>query len=357
MIESQRPRPKSEQKSAIRAVSDEAKVAAPERKLFAANLVALCPSISVPFEGKRHSWNLRLGAIAPETLEWLRADPVFVKHTTENETMELCFEGEGKRFKTEAHRKFIVAGKMGGCASSSMCGLSLEKPLPAARIRAWLRAFLACNKKSLLNIQGLGRSMVNKMSKEAQGKNGQHFVTTDLEDWFISCGELCVTSAGSVADGFWSEPKHQDGGMSVFHMGITLAGNRLMTCSQGDGLPDIEVSNRPGTVYLGQLTGPEHQVKHGPSQPWDLLNVGGQGPFSCTVMCRTALFPFCRSRNRNHTPNPSAVFYALAQAFTDGLRINDFVLPTLAQCDEASVEMFLTEADEGSSAKKRKTID
>lgn len=65
--------------------------------------------------------------------------------------------------------------------------------------------------------------------------------------------------------------RHLDGGDSALRMGITLAGARTLRCEQGDGggaagdgeaAADALVRNRPGSVYMGALTGCWHQVHH-----------------------------------------------------------------------------------------------
>jgi hypothetical protein len=65
--------------------------------------------------------------------------------------------------------------------------------------------------------------------------NAEHFLSTPMKHWLLSCGELCVSNGSDKDFGFWSEPRHQDGGMSVLHMGLTLYGNRALVFDQGEG--------------------------------------------------------------------------------------------------------------------------
>jgi hypothetical protein len=307
-----------------------------------------------PFQGKRHPWNMLVGTVAPETLQWLRADSFFEKGSAARKDMQLAFEGATKRSKTEEGRKLIIAGRMGKCGSGSMCGLSLQEPLPARRVVAWHQAFMASNMNALMSMQGCARAMVSKLGCKL-GLNGEHFMATPLEEWFVTCGELCFTSGGSKNNGYWEEPKHQDGGMSVLHLGMTLGGNRRLRCWQTEDLPDIVLDNAPGTVYLGQLTGCEHQVTHQPSEPWELMEVTDLGSCSCTIMCRTALFPHCRSRGRNTTPNPPEVFLALARAFASSLRNYQWSLPSLEACEQMEADLSLIESASSRPLKKSKT--
>jgi hypothetical protein len=311
--------------------------------------------LNQPFQGKRHPWNMLVGTVAPETLQWLRADSFFQEGSAARNEMPLAFEGSTKRSKTEEGRKLIIAGRMGKCGSGSMCGLSVQESLPTLRVVAWHQAFLACNMDALTSMQGCARAMVGKLGADNLGLNGEHFMQTPLEEWFVTCGELCFTSGGSMSDGFWEEPKHQDGGMSVLHLGLTLGGNRTLRCWQTEGLPDVVLHNAPGTVYLGQLTGCEHQVTHQPSQPWELMDVADLGLCSCTIMCRTALFPHCRSRGRNTTPSPPAVFLALARAFAISFRNHQFSLPSLEACEQLAAELSLNQSAPSRPQKKSKT--
>ena len=137
---------------------------------------------------------------------------------------------------------------------------------------------------------------------------------------------------GCEEQGFWAEPEHQDGGASIMHLGLTLYGRRTLACRQGFGLPDIFVRNAPGTVYVGQLTGPHHQVTHEAAEAGDLLEVPGLGHCGVNVMARTALFSFDRARMRKTSPSPAPVFAALTRCFREAFAASALRLPTLAEC-------------------------
>ena len=127
-----------------------------------------------------------------------------------------------------------------------------------------------------------------------------------------------------------------DGGASVLHMGVTLYGRRELTFfapkpgDEGGLAPESEVkfSFVPGSVYLGTVTGAQHQVSHlGPRAMCE-----ERGGHSVTCMIRTTLFPKFRSRVMNTTPSPPEFFRALAQSFTQSLQTQEWVLPSLDQC-------------------------
>ena len=62
------------------------------------------------------------------------------------------------------------------------------------------------------------------------------------------------------------------------------------------------------------------------------MQLGALGACSVTFMVRTALFPECRSRNRNSTPVPRELFALLADTFRNHIATAEWTLPTLAEC-------------------------
>ena len=93
------------------------------------------------------------------------------------------------------------------------------------------------------------------------------------------------------------------------------------------------MTNVPGTVYVGCLTGPEHQVCHLPCRDDELLDVPGLGACSLTLMLRTALFPGCRSRVRNTTPAPPQLLHVIAEVCSRTFATEEFRFPTLRECE------------------------
>ena len=286
------------------------------------------------FTGSRHSWNMRAGQLSGEVLQWLLADPCFRKGSPQNEILQAVLDGrETRRGKVEEGRKVIVSGHVGSSCTSSMCNLSLDQPIPSATVVTWLKAFRKVNEKPLLALENKAKSSVSKLGRLRHGNNGVHFLKTPLEEWFLTCAELVVADGSGRGTGTpWAEPAHQDGGMSIFHMGLTLAGCRDLVCQQGPGRASVVLRNVPGTVYFGQLTGPTHQVFHVNSAPDDKVDCTSLGPASVTVMFRTGLFPYYRSRMRSRIPDTPALFAALASSFVQGLVTEEFRLPTLAEC-------------------------
>ena len=290
------------------------------------------------FQGVRHPWNLCVGTVGTEVLEWLRADPALLPGSPQFAALGQDFLTMNRNTKSEEGRKLIIGGALGlQCGTNAMCGLSLGSLLPLARFQAWREAFLKTNENTFANLQASARGAVERLSAEDRGRNGEKFLSLSLPQWLASCGELVFVEPGDADRGFWKEPLHQDGGASVFHMGFTLYGRRDLVCQQGFGQPDLLVENAPGTVYLGQLTGPQHQVTHVASaHESELLEVPGLGRVGVNVMMRTALFAYNRARLRDTTPSPQPLFATLHRSFRQALAHWPLCLPSLAECVAAA---------------------
>ena len=227
--------------------------------------------------------------LSPDVLDWLRRDPAFIPGAAAHEALGLDFSGkQTRRSKVEEQRKITISGALGDCSSGSMNGLSVAESLPAERVCAWQQAFCTANAVAIADADGLAKAMVKPMKDH--GNNGEHFLQTSWQQWFLTCGELSFVQPRNLDDTYWEEPLHPDGGGSVLHMGLTLYGRRLSEACEEDGTRH-GLENEPGTVYFGLLTGPKHQVRHLPAVDGELLDVPGLGALSATVMMRTALFP------------------------------------------------------------------
>ena len=262
-------------------------------------------------------------------------------------------DGKPKHRRMEEKRKVSIPGMTtASCGSENMNGLSLKKELPMNRFRAWHRAFRRVNAEAIGIATGSAKAAVGKVSGIGGNKcNAQHFLDSEIESWFLPCLELQVAQPSDEVlsglglpvqpvegeprhPGMWAEPRHQDGAGSCLHLGVTLYGNRDLVLEEPGGEEHC-LTNVPGTVYIGTLTGAHHRVHHRPSQGHDLLTVPGCGACSVTVMCRTALFPHSRARQKNTTPSPHQAFQAMVAAFNKALLEQHWRLPTLCQCLES----------------------
>ena len=172
-----------------------------------------------------------------------------------------------------------------------------------------------------------------------RGKNGDHFLETDLATWFLLAAELTITEAGDESSGYWEEEERQDGPMSAFHAGMTLGGARDLHCLvPGHGRPSI--ANTPGTFYLGNLTGTRCQLIHQPCEEHDLVYIPGIGYRTVPIMMRTVLFPHFMSRLQDRLPVPEVLLWTLSNSFAQSMQLRGLRLPTLEECmmEESGVE-------------------
>jgi hypothetical protein len=284
---------------------------------------ATCPTLP----GERNPYSLLSGNCGVEVLEWLRRD------YEGDDQFALDFQDQSRQdVKAENDRKFILAGKfISHPASGSMCTLSLQKDLPVPRLRAFFAAFKVVNAEALRQLQESARAMTLATSPQGEDRNRKHYLEHVMPQWFCSAGELCI----SECNGEWQEVEHMDGGASVLHMGVTCYGDRDMVCNR-PGFEDnpVVVRNTGGTVYLGVMTGPRHQVTHRPSMA-DQLLPHFLGQMSVTIMLRTTLFPHDRSRLMGTTPAPQVWYHRLAASFSTSLATMQWQLPSLAECEAA----------------------
>ena len=268
-----------------------------------------------------------LGHVGCDVERWRRTDPAFVDGTHAHLVFKSAWAGElPKQSKIEEDRKLIFFGSIGQCGTTAMCGLRLD-PFICLRVTAWLQAF----HKNAASFDRMYASVCQRI-RSRHLRNGFHFKRTPWQNWMLTRAELVVIRPSDAGTGFWVEPRHQDGGQSVFHMGLTLAGRRKLICYQ-DGLgPDLELHNYPGVVYFGSLTGPEHEVFHEEACADDMMTLPGFGSCSVSVMFRTALFPYYRSRTRKRVPDPRQFVHLVQKAARVRFQGHGFELPSLDEC-------------------------
>ena len=151
-------------------------------------------------------------------IEWLQADC---------DALEAWKEASlAQNVITEPVHKWVLSGKtVASPASAMLNGLPLRAWLPAPRVLAWLRAFKEVNQEFLVSLLARARGALCNFDEEGLGQNGMHFMHADFETWFLSAAEIHVFDrpAGCF------EPRHNDGGASILHMGLTLFGRRCVT--------------------------------------------------------------------------------------------------------------------------------
>ena len=107
--------------------------------------------------------------------------------------------------------------------------------------------------------------------------NACHFLQTPWRRWLNTCGELHISDGGDRERGFWAEPAHNDGAASILHLGLCLAGRKVVKFEQPGGKPDVILEIEPGGVYFGSVTGARHQVVHTEAVEHELARLGAEG--------------------------------------------------------------------------------
>ena len=267
--------------------------------------------------GARHPWSFVMGHMCPRVLAWLREDCVSLAKLKSLE----------KASQQPQFHKTVVPGKMvADPGSKSLNGNTIHEFLPLPRLRAWLQAWKEVNATVLATLAAGVKIALGALDGPI-GSNGTHAKDTDWTTWFLTAAELHIFDK----PGTMEEPKHFDGGASVVHMGITLHGRRLLRLwtPGGDASTDhVEVQLLPGSVYVGTLTGPEHQVVHMlPRASAECCD-----DHSVTIMVRTTLFPHNMARTMKNLPVPKAMFEALTSAVRHTIASASWRFPSHCLC-------------------------
>jgi hypothetical protein len=343
--------------------------------------MALFPDLlSDSLPGSRHDWNLIVGTVVPDVLRWLRTDledpqvlaDIALDFDCEGRANVKCEPKEGKKIK------FILAGAMNQeTAKGQLCTLKLTKLLPLPRFRAFFAAWKAANRPQLEAMHEAARRFALTTEFAGDMSNVTHFLGCSLDEWLLCAAELNIFRACEAPGGF-KEPRHQDGGASVLHMGFTYFGRRRLFCELGarDGKSATELGardgksaaepaaatgpaaapepaaataaatgpaaanvlsllNTPGVLYCGGLTGPHHKVEHEAAFADELFSHPQHKGLSMSVMLRTGLFPANRARTMGGTPDPGPFFFGLSAIFKEALSRGVWRLPALTACQAA----------------------
>ena len=291
--------------------------------------------IETLISGGRHDWAIRVGVLSPEVLQFILADDALCPGKEAFQNLEVSFEKKKSKkspsSRSESGRKHITAGRLSDCSRTTMCGMSLKEVLPVPAICAWKVAFDNVNATLMAEADAKAKDLMRHLDEK--GNNGVHFLQQRWRSYWCTCAELTF----SDSQGEWEEELHNDGLMSVLHIGLTLYGRRYLEMHDADGHVH-SLLNEPGSVYMGSLTGPRHQVRHAHAEAHELLQVEGLGNLSSTVMMRSSLFPHDGGYVRNAPATPS--FLCLARSFSRSIAQSQFRLPTLADCRDAFAELF-----------------
>ena len=86
--------------------------------------------------------------------------------------------------------------------------------------------------------------------------------------------------------------------------------------------PELVLTQEPGSVYFGNLTGPIHQVEHLPALEHDAsLLEDGSSSWAVSTMLRSEYFPHGRfNRLRSRIGSPTALWETLAEVHARWVR-------------------------------------
>ena len=229
--------------------------------------------------------------------------------------------------------KYVLSGKVSDqCFSKSLNGREVSQTLPAPRLCAFVRAFTAVNQNLVFEMVAKIQNSLERISEtEDIGKNGRFVLEKSVSEWFLVVAEIHIIDGPRGI----AEARHVDGAAGCITMGITLFGRRDLRCwprakadEEKDGVvdgPSHVVGLAPGSVYMGTLAGPEHQAAHADVQ--DSLLCG----HSVTLIVRTCLFPYDRSRGMKVMAYPPVTFRAVMDGIVASLA-NEWRLPTMSEC-------------------------
>ena len=289
-------------------------------------------------DGERHKYGIRCNEVARETLLHILGDDAFRAGTVANKTLvDLCHGQEVVPPGDKPVMRCVIKGpktRIGGhtgiCPGVSMIGICIKHPCLISRVLDWRAALLKASMPWLLALISTCKGAVSRLGKTRRGKNGDHFLKATLEEWFLCSCELVLFEDRDCSGLYLAEEHHMDGGMSLFHGGLTLGGIRDLFLNV-EGFGRVRVPNSPGTFDLCNLTGPRHQAIHQRCFDHDYVDVPGLGRRSMSIMFRTGLFPNDRSRYTTQIPKTKALWSCLKNHMVEALQKPGLRLPTLEE--------------------------
>lgn len=234
--------------------------------------------------------------------------------------------------------KIQFAGKMcANCTGGQMNTLSMKQYLFTKGWVAWREALFSIGQNiDIMNI--LRRNLREKM-KRTSGDSANKTSVCDLQpcSQIASCGEGHITRAG----GTLVEKDHCDGGGGMFVITTTGHGTRTLKMVVAGEPSHIHFMQRPGSVWMGNVTACRHQVIHTPPEaPSQMLTMGDLTMLSTSCVMRSAVFP--DSRRGKGVPSPQHHFNAANDTISSWFAKygQTMVMPSLADVQAAYAKLF-----------------
>ena len=159
--------------------------------------------------------------------------------------------------------------------------------------------------------------------------NGKIFMEEDFADNAFVYASIQVLRIGAREDGW-----HTDGGASLLHAGLTLFGTRSLLVELDQPKKHIiELEQRPGSFYVGNLCALNHNVRHYAASEGTFSPRHGHTmfePVQIAVMLRSDVFRQSRARKIDAIPGPGELFRIVNTETAKHLAEKPFPLPDLA---------------------------
>ena len=159
--------------------------------------------------------------------------------------------------------------------------------------------------------------------------NGKIFMEEDFADNAFVYASIQVLRIGEREDGW-----HTDGGASLLHAGLTLFGTRSLLVELDQPTKHIiELEQRPGSFYVGNLCALNHNVRHYAASEGTFSPRHGHTmyePVQIAVMLRSDVYRQSRARKIDAIPGPGELFRIVNTETAKHLAEKPFPLPDLA---------------------------
>ena len=158
--------------------------------------------------------------------------------------------------------------------------------------------------------------------------NGKIFMEEDFADNAFVYASIQVLRIGEREDGW-----HTDGGASLLHAGLTLFGTRSLLVELDQPKKHIiELEQRPGSFYVGNLCALNHNVRHYAAPEGTFSPRHGHTmyePVQIAVMLRSDVYRQSRARKIDAIPGPGELFRIVNTETAKHLADKPLYLPDL----------------------------
>lgn len=198
--------------------------------------------------------------------------------------------------------------------------------------RPWLQQ-LGCKMREAVRADGMPETIYQK--------NGQPIMEEDFADNAFAYASSQMMEPGVRNDGW-----HTDGGTSLLHASLTLAGTRSVEVKV-EGKPQVTLDQKPGSFYVGNMAALEHNVRHHEECKDTFEGAAvtatasaatakpalaeGDERLQIAVMLRCDVFRECRARKIHAIPGPREFFRVVNYTVAQHLAEVPVALPDLTE--------------------------